>query len=191
MDFETYLWICGISVTAMAGYWIWRLRQWNSYRDNTGRKRTAEYMPGRSIASPVEGAVFSLDEEGGLGAVIDPVQGRIYAPVSGRIIRVYPTGNAFLLRTKDRMDILIGVGRSHDEMHSRYYLSRVLQGEIVEKGQLLLVFDREGLQAEGADTEVYVRVESEDAGDAMDLTNRSRVCVGEELLQIRHQPVNA
>lgn len=140
---------------------------------------------GRSIGSPVSGTV-SLPENGMYqGAMISPVQGRVYAPASGKIIRLFPTGNAFILRTETGVELKISVGEGQDEMFSRYYRPRVLQNEVVNKGRLLLEFDREGLAAEGVDTEVSVCVETDGLDSDVAVTAQGAVKAGEELLRVK------
>ena len=56
--------------------------------------------------------------------------------------------------------------------------------EVVEKGKLLLEFDRKGLEAEGVSAEVSVSVESTFYGGEIRIAAGEHVKAGEELLQI-------
>lgn len=143
-------------------------------------------IPGKSIASPVDGEVSFFCEDGRKGAVIDPEQGKVYAPASGKIIKLYPMGTAFLLRTDDGMEILIRVGRRQpDELCSMYYSPRIVQNEIINKGKLLLTFDKESLLAAGEDVSVTVSIEDIQNGGDIVLTQKEHVKVGEELMRVR------
>lgn len=142
---------------------------------------------GRAIGSPCSGEVSFFYEGSRRGAVIQAEQGLVYAPAAGKIIRLYPMGNAFLLRTEFGVELLIKVGSRRDELLSMYYRPRIVQNEIVNKGKLLLEYDLEGLQAEGADTEVSISVEAaEDYRDIL-ITGQKYVRAGEEVLWVREK----
>lgn len=158
------------------------------YREH-GRKR----HPGRekkiplgwAIGSPVSGHVSTFYEGNRRGALLLPDQGRIFAPASGKIIRLYPMGNRMLLRTDSGVELLIQVGGDPDELCGMYFRPRVVQNEIVNKGKLLLEYDREKLAAEGADTGVSISVEEADNLRDITVTGVERVKAGEELLWVR------
>lgn len=152
-------------------------------RKNEGRR----IVLGKSIASPVAGEVSFFCEGGRKGAVIEPEQGMVYAPVSGKITKLYPMGNAFLLRSDERdnpMELLIRVGRQQpDELCSMYYKPCIVQNEIVNKGKLLLMFDKERLQAEGEDVSVLVCLEDGIYEREIEVTRQEKVKIGEEILK--------
>ncbi len=145
-------------------------------------------VQGRSIASPVAGKVGFFSEDGRKGVVIEPEQGMLYAPVSGKIIKLYPMGNAFLLQSAELgevVELMIQVGRRQpDELCSTCFRSRVVQNEVVARGKLLLQFDKDSLQAAGEDTAVYVSPENSMSERELVVTQKERVKVGEELYRI-------
>ena len=114
-----------------------------------------------------------------------PEQGQLYAPAAGKIIRLYPLGNRMLLRTDSGVELLLQVGGNLDELCGSYFRPRVMQNEIVNKGKLLLEYDREGLLSEGADTGVSISVESADKLQDITVTGKERIKAGEELLWVR------
>lgn len=149
-------------------------------------KNNARRIPlGWEIGSPVTGTVQSISDGARKGALLQPEKGMLYAPAAGKIIRLYPMGNAMLLRTDYGVELLLRVGEAGEELHSVYYRSGVVQNEIVTKGKLLLEFDMEGMHAEGIDTAVSVMVESAHIYRDITVTQKSRVKVGEELLWVR------
>ena len=117
--------------------------------------------------------------------IIRPDGDKIYAPAGGKITRVFPMGNAFLFTTEFGAELYIQAGEVNDELMVRHYRPRILQNEVVGKGKLLLEFDRMGLEAEGASTEVSVSVESCAHGGDVRMTVGGRVKTGEEILQVR------
>lgn len=122
-------------------------------RDNGGRYPY-------SLGSPVAGQVADLKEDGKLMAAIHPREDKLYAPVSGKVTRIFPMGNAFLFQTEFGAEIYIRVGDAEDDLMERYYRPRVVQNEIVGKGKLLLEFDRKGLVKEGMSCCVVMSVET-------------------------------
>ncbi len=195
-----------VIVSLLAGFWIGRSVKWmmvetesritdseeeeNDENMNRHIRNGAKRIPlGWAIGSPVAGEVRSFCEGTGKGALIRPEQGLLYAPTSGKIIRLYPMGNEMLFRTDFGIELLLKVGEARDEMFSVYYRSRVVQNEIVGKGKLLLEFDMEGLQKEGVDTVVSVMVETSGEYREITLTPKEQIKTGEELLWVRETTV--
>lgn len=197
-----------IVLTFLAGYFIGRMEWGTTLSDGeeetsedgttteekvhiAGRSRPGDNrrrVPGRSIASPVEGRVAVYAEGGRKGVLIEPNQGLIYAPVAGKITRLYPMGNAFLLRAngqQDSTELLVRVGREEpDELCSMYFRTHIMQNEIVNKGKLLLEFDREDLQASGEAVEVLVCPTAGMSDGELAVTRKEYVKVGEEIFKI-------
>lgn len=139
---------------------------------------------GMKIASPIDGNVSFYFEGGKKGALIEPLQGKIYAPMSGKIVKVYPMGNALRLRDGEGTELLIRVGRQQpDELSNMFFRPRVVENEIVNKGKLLLEFDIEGLLGMGEDVMVTVYPENDRGRDVFVIENES-VKVGEDLFEI-------
>ncbi len=145
-------------------------------------KRTQKDGRGWSVGSPVSGLVTIRREGPEAEVVIRPLEDRLYAPVGGKITKLYPMGNAFRFRTDFGAELYIQAGDAGDDMLGRYYRPRVVQNEIVGKGKLLLEFDRQGLAVEGASTEVAVRVENYIYGNDVIATTEGQVRAGEEVL---------
>ena len=137
------------------------------------------------VGSPVSGEVSDLQEGGRPVVVIRPSEDKIYAPVSGRIRKVFPRGNAFLFDTEFGAELYIRVGDSTDELLDGYYRPRIVQNEIVGKGKLLLEFDRQGLAAEGVSDCVEVSVETGISGADILSASGAHVRTGEELLKLQ------
>ncbi len=190
-------WMFGIIILALIiGFLIGRnerkaekqdeIEEENDSETFSGGRRKCGYrvFEGKSIASPVDGKVHFFCESGRKGVMLEPKQGKIYAPVSGKIIKVYPMGNAFLLRADEGTELLIRVGNQHpDELCSMYFRTRIVENEIVNKGKLLLEFDKEGLLAAGEEVGVTICPESGTEEEII-ITENETVKVGEEILRI-------
>ena len=134
------------------------------------------------MGSPVSGYAEIRREGPEAEIVILPVEDRLYAPVNGKITKLYPMGNAFRFRTEFGAELYIQAGNVTDDMLGRYFRPRVVQNEIVGKGKLLLEFDRKGLEAEGIQPEVSIRVEHHIYGNDVIATAAEQVRAGEEVL---------
>lgn len=148
------------------------------------RKNAKTLAPGREIASPISGQVSVFEENGKRKLRMLPDQGKIYAPVAGRIRHLYPMGSAMVLQTEFGADILLQAGSHVDEMCSGYYRCRVMEHEVVRKGTLLLEYDPAAIHAEGADPEVILSVENEEELGGLTVTAKSRMKAGEPILYV-------
>lgn len=167
----------------------WQNRFWLPRRRLNNEKR----IPlGWAIGSPAEGAVRIFNNGSIKGAMVRTTKGCLYAPASGKIVKLYPSGNQMMLRTDFGIELLIRIGginvgyqaEQEDDMVGEYFRPRVLQNEIVNKGKLLLEYDREALLAAGADTDIFIGVE--EAGNFRDITvtDKTQVGQGEEILWV-------
>ena len=137
------------------------------------------------VGSPVSGQVLGLKEGECPSIVIDPREDRLYAPANGKITRLFPMGNALLFHTEFGTELFIQAGDARDDLLGRYFRPRVLQNEIVGKGQLLLEFDRQGLEAEGISPEVSVCLENRSYDSDILSVSGENVRTGEDIIQIR------
>lgn len=154
-----------------------------SRRESVGEKKIST---GQTIGSPVAGSVSHFRENGKEGARITPKQGLLYAPAPGKIIRLFPTGNAMLLRTDFGLDLYIQAGIGTDDMESRLFRTRIVKNEVVPKGKLLLEFDIEGLVREGFDPSVTVTVEDPGQEHEITLCETAGIKAGDSLMWVSH-----
>ena len=76
---------------------------------------------------------------------------------------------------------MIRVCEGVDEIYSMYFRARVVRNEMINKGKLLLEFDKEGLEAAGVEVKVSVSAEAQD-GRVFAMTSCNAVKAGEALL---------
>ncbi|MCM1026719.1 MAG: PTS glucose transporter subunit IIA [Roseburia sp.] len=155
----------------------------------TGALRSREIAEGPrglagAVGSPVSGEIEDLWKDGSRAVVIRPEEDKLYAPTGGKILKLFPLGNAFLFRTELGAELYIQAGEGEDELLGRYYRPRVVRNEIVGKGKLLLEFDRQGLKAQGIFPRVFVTVENSLYGSEVMAEQGERIRAGEEILRI-------
>lgn len=150
-------------------------------------RKVEKNSKGWSVGSPVSGQMAVLQEGQSAAIAILPVEDKLFAPAAGKITKLYPMGNAFQLRTEFGAELYIQAGKVQDDLLGRYFRPRILQNEIVNKGKLLLEFDRQGLEAEGASAEVSVRVDSSFYGSDVMTAAEGQIKAGEEILWIQEE----
>ena len=156
-------------------------------RISGGREQQTAQSLGRVVGSPVTGLVVSYKEGEHPAVQLSPLEDKLYAPANGKVIKIFPMGNAFLFRTEFGTELYIRAGDVKDDLLGRYFRSRVVQNEIVNKGKLLLEFDRMGLKAEGASFAVTVSVENHTYGSDVTMTAKEQVRPGEEIMRVREK----
>ncbi len=162
-------------------------------RSFAGRGRRQKRLPagarkitlGRAIGSPVTGEVSGFSEGGKKGVILRSSQGKLYAPVSGKIVKLYPTGNCMLLRTDFGMDLLIRAGIGTEELEGLHYRPRVIQNEVVSKGKLLLEYDPAAIRREGYDPAVILSVEAAEDYREITVSEDAQVKNGEDIMWVR------
>lgn len=114
------------------------------------------------LGSPVKGHVIPVSEVKdevfaskmmGDGVGIIPSDGNIYAPCDGDVVVLFPTGHAIGIAA-DGVESLIHIGINTVELEGKGFQTFVKQGDSVKKGDLLVSFGRELIEAEGYDSTV-------------------------------------
>jgi phosphotransferase system IIA component len=139
---------------------------------------------GCMVSSPASGQLFCAQEDGQQYVRIIPEEGKIYAPAAGKIIKLFPTGNAMLLRMENGIVLKMNAGVETEELEGQYYRPRIVRNEIVNKGKLLLEYDIEKLRAEGYDPAITIGIEEAQERKEIIVNSRERVKAGENLFQI-------
>lgn len=130
-----------------------------------------ENVTSESIVSPLTGEVVALAEikdaafaSGALGkgAAIEPTEGKLFAPVSGTVSALFPTGHAIGITSDDGAEILIHIGLDTVQLEGKYFTAHTAQGDRVEKGQLLIEFDANAIKEAGFDLTTPVVVTNQD-----------------------------
>lgn len=104
---------------------------------------------GESIAlAQVDDPVFSSGAMG-QGVAIKPVDGNVYAPISGKILTALDSGHAFGIKSETGVEVLVHVGIDTISMNGEGFTVHVHKGDTVQAGQPLVTFDRNAVTAAG------------------------------------------
>lgn len=185
-------------LSAMAGFWAGRSLNWQLAEAEgvtavghdevvekpvrRGQFKTVSRY--REIGAPVSGELNVLEENGRKKVRIQPRQGKVYAPASGKITHLYPMGSAMELQTDFGARILVSMGSRVDEMCSEFYRCRVMENEVVRKGMLIMEYDPEGIEENGGDAQVILSIENEEELGPVTLSSATHAKAGEPILYV-------
>ncbi len=165
----------------------------NEVREDKRQNTAAPMVRAQEIASPIKGKVLKMEElqdaafaSGvlGKGAAILPEEGKVFAPVDGTVTALFPTLHAIGIVSEEGAEILIHIGLNTVQLEGRGFEAMVAQGDHVTKGQLMITFDQEMMEAEGFCMETPVIITNSAAYlDVVDEKTK-QVMAGERLLTV-------
>lgn len=172
------------------------------YKDKDAEKKAVAVNPeekaepmvkAQEIGSPITGKVLKIENlqdaafaSGvlGKGAAILPEEGKVFAPVNGTVTALFPTLHAIGIVSEEGAEVLIHIGLNTVQLEGRGFEAMVAQGDHVTKGQLMITFDREMMEAEGFCMETPVIITNSAAYlDVVD-EKTERIQAGERLLTV-------
>lgn len=107
------------------------------------------------LLEQVNDPVFSQKMMGD-GFAIKPSEDEIVAPLSGKVVSIFPSKHAIGLHTDEGLDVLIHMGIDTVELKADAFTIAVNEGDDVKVGQLLAKMDRQAIQHEGKEITVMV-----------------------------------
>lgn len=146
------------------------------------------------MISPIRGQIIPLSavhdeafasEALGKGFAIAPAEGKVVAPFDGKIAAIFPTKHAIGLVSETGVEILIHVGLNTVELNGKYFEALVEADEIVKKGQPILTFDLEKIQAAGYDTQVLIVVTNTPQYSSIETIGSGQTDCDEAILAVR------
>lgn len=100
------------------------------------------------VYSPVDGKLIPLqDVQDGVfsermlgdGVAVIPCDDHFYAPITGEVMTLFPTGHAFGIRGDNGVEILVHIGIDTVEIEESVFRVCCKQGDRVSKGDLMVV----------------------------------------------------
>ncbi|MFK4460811.1 glucose-specific phosphotransferase system IIA component [Bacillus safensis] len=145
------------------------------------------------VKSPLKGEVIKLEEVQdkafssgalGKGAAIIPSEGKLFAPVSGVVTTVFPTGHAYGLTSESGAEVLIHIGLDTVQLGGKHFTPKVVQGQTITEGELLAEFDIEAIQAAGLSVTTPVIITN--SGEFSDIieTEEKQITPGQSFLHL-------
>ncbi|MEK3718342.1 beta-glucoside-specific PTS transporter subunit IIABC [Paenibacillus sp. FSL R7-0333] len=110
------------------------------------------------IFSPFHGELVPLrdlpdktfaNELTGKGIAVKPTEGRMNAPFDGVVTMVAKSKHAVMLRSNDGVEVLVHIGLNTVSLKGQHFEVKVVPEQKVQKGDLLVEFDLEAIEAKG------------------------------------------
>ncbi len=145
------------------------------------------------IFAPVTGEVKPLSEcpdqvfaEGtlGKGVIVEPKEGKVYAPCSGTVSTIFDTLHAIGIQADNGAEILIHIGMDTVSLNGQGFTAHVKSGDKIRKGQLLIEFDMDFIRSKGLPLTTPVIVSNPDDYPAMK-EQLGNVKHGDELIVLK------
>lgn len=149
-----------------------------------------------TIRSPLAGHILSLDDVRdsvfagrilGDGCAILPTEGKIYAPVSGRVTSVADTKHAFGFRSEEGVEVLVHFGLETVALKGEGFTSFVKAGDFLQAGDLVAEVDLDLLREKQIDLTTPVVITDLPEGGMLTLS-QGTVKVGDALMEIAPSP---
>lgn len=165
---------------AFAISWIMGIKEDEPASDETaetdGHNDALPEVSDNEILSPLAGKSIALEDvpdpifaEGilGLGAAVEPSEGKITAPADGTVGTLFDTHHAIGLNLDNGAELLIHIGINTVELNGEGFTAHVSEGDRVKKGQTLITFDKELIASKGYKTATPVIVTNPDEYSAV------------------------
>ncbi len=98
----------------------------------------------------------------GLGAAVDPAEGKVVAPADGEVSTLFDTHHAIGLTLDNGMELLIHIGINTVELNGEGFTAHIADGERFKRGQTLITFDKAFIESKGYKTVTPVIITNPD-----------------------------
>jgi len=158
-----------------------------------GHRDSTKIKTDQMIYSPLIGKVVALSEVNdpvfsqemmGKGVAVVPSVGRVVAPCDGKIINVFRTRHAVLIKADNGAEIIIHVGLETVALNGKHYQSHVEDEMQVKKGDLLLTFDLDEIKQLGYDLITPIIVSNSADYQSVESTKKNEVKHGDVLINL-------
>ena len=147
------------------------------------------------VYDPCNGTVIPLTEindgvfsEGyiGEGLAIEPVDGSFYAPFDCSVAMVFDTHHAIALHTANDTELILHVGLDTVKLNGQHLEVFVQEGQEIQKGDLILRADLEGIQSAGCRTVTPVIITGAGGAESVELLKTGPVHIGDAVLKVHY-----
>lgn len=143
------------------------------------------------VDSPVEGRTISLADVPdevfasgamGKGIAVYPSKGEIVAPMDAKVSVLYPTMHAIGLTLDNGVEMLIHIGIDTVNLDGKFFEKHANVGEHLTKGQRIVSFDMQGIEAAGYDLTTSVIITNSNNYVAIGSTKDNHIETNSNLL---------
>ncbi|GIP63428.1 hypothetical protein J32TS6_19830 [Virgibacillus pantothenticus] len=150
----------------------------------------------QAIYAPLSGNVISLEKVAdptfsqkmmGEGLAIEPSTGKVVAPFSGKVVQLFPTKHAIGLESDTGIELLIHIGLETVSLDGEGFDAFVKQGDRVQKGDTLLIFDMDLIKKKGFNLVTPIIITNSAEWSLSNLTTNTSIQAGDELFTVTQQ----
>lgn len=140
----------------------------------------------KGVARPIHEAndpVFA-QKMMGEGYFVEPENGHIYSPVSGKVSSIFPTKHAIGITTPSGLEVLLHMGINTVDLEGKPFTIDVTEGQEVTPDTLVASADLNAIKSAGKGTEMLVLVTNMDKVKDYIMDHRGEVSPGAELMRV-------
>lgn len=115
---------------------------------------------------------------------IEPLEGKVFAPISGKIVQLADTLHAVGIEGNGGVEVLVHVGVDTVDMNGDGFSGKVKEGDLVKKGQLLLTMDLEKIHAANHPATVITIVTNTADFATIECVATGNVAAGDDILKV-------
>ncbi|HEU5228705.1 MAG TPA: glucose PTS transporter subunit IIA [Ktedonobacteraceae bacterium] len=110
------------------------------------------------VLAPLDGSVVALEtvpdevfaqKMAGDGVAIDPSGQVAAAPVTGKLVKLFPDGHAFGIAMNDGVELIVHIGVDTVELKGKGFENIASEGQFVHAGMPIVRFDRPAIERLG------------------------------------------
>lgn len=140
---------------------------------------TGEVIPMAQVNDPV----FSQKMMGD-GFAVKPLEGEVVAPISGKVLSVFPSKHAIGLQTEEGIEVLVHMGIDTVEMATPAFESFVKEGQSLKAGTKLAKMNLDVIEQAGKETTIIVAFTNSDKMEQVVINQLGTTTAGTVIGQI-------
>lgn len=140
---------------------------------------TGEVIPMAQVNDPV----FSQKIMGD-GFAVKPLEGEVVAPISGKVLSVFPSKHAIGLQTEEGIEVLVHMGIDTVEMATPAFESFVKEGQSLKAGTKLAKMNLDVIEQAGKETTIIVAFTNSDKVEQVVINQLGTTTAGTVIGQI-------
>lgn len=157
-------------------------------QDNRGESKAVTlyaHMNGKTVKlEDVEDEAFSSKALGD-GIAIEPSEGKLFAPCNGKVDMVFDTKHAINLVSDSGCEILLHVGIDTVKLKGEFFTAHVSAGDKVNKGDLLISFDIDGIKKAGYKATTPMIICNSDDYSEIEKVNADKITAGDRIIELK------
>ncbi len=122
------------------------------------KKNIELFAPTRGTIKKIEAVkdeVFSSRMLGD-GFAVEPAVNKIFSPLKGEVISIFPSKHAISFCTKDKQEVLMHIGLDTVELNGQGFDICVKAGDVVNEKTVLANVDFDFIKSQGKETDILV-----------------------------------